>query len=104
MVPFTHIVKKIKGAAHKSGDIDGTCKQALKLVLGDVISFYGITYDRKPPKNKVSKLANIKTQMNEKQQCLPAFCRATSNSVTLPYICLSWTENCLRFYKNKSSS
>ena len=82
MAPFIHNVKKIKGAGHKSGDIDGTCKQALKFVLGDVISFYGITYDRKAPKNKVSKLANIKTHMNEKQQCLPALCLATSDSVT----------------------
>ena len=30
MVLFTYSVKKIKGAAHKNGDIDGTCEQILK--------------------------------------------------------------------------
>ena len=30
MVLFTHNPKKIKGAAQKNVDIDGTCKQALK--------------------------------------------------------------------------
>ena len=27
MAPFTQDIKKIKGAAHKNGDIDATCKQ-----------------------------------------------------------------------------
>ena len=31
--PFTHDVKKIEGAAHKNGDIDATCKQALIKVV-----------------------------------------------------------------------
>ena len=31
--PFTHNIKKIKVAAHKNGDVDGTCKQALTLQL-----------------------------------------------------------------------
>ena len=30
-VLFTHNVKKIKGAAHKNGDIDDMCKRALKV-------------------------------------------------------------------------
>ena len=30
MVLFTHNVKKIKVAAHKNGDVDGTCKQSYK--------------------------------------------------------------------------
>ena len=30
MAPFTHNVKKIKGAVHKKGDIDATCKQAFR--------------------------------------------------------------------------
>ena len=30
VVLFTHDVKKSKNAAHKNGDIDGTCKQAFK--------------------------------------------------------------------------
>ena len=30
MVPFTRNVKKIKGAAHKSGHVDGTCKQSFR--------------------------------------------------------------------------
>ena len=29
MVLFTHNVRMIKDAAHKNGDIDGNCKQAL---------------------------------------------------------------------------
>ena len=29
MVQFTHNIKTIKGAAHKNGDIDGTCKRGL---------------------------------------------------------------------------
>ena len=29
MVLFTHTIKKIKDAAYKNSDIDGTCKQAL---------------------------------------------------------------------------
>ena len=29
MVLFTHDVKKIKGAAHKNGDVDGTRKRSL---------------------------------------------------------------------------
>ena len=29
MAPFTHTVKKIKGAAYKNGDIDGMCKWPL---------------------------------------------------------------------------
>ena len=28
MVLFTHNIKKIKGAAHKNCDVDGTCKWA----------------------------------------------------------------------------
>ena len=31
MVLFTRNAKKIKGAAYKNGNIDGTCKRALKL-------------------------------------------------------------------------
>ena len=31
MVPFTHTIKKIKDAAHKKGDVDGTCKRAFRL-------------------------------------------------------------------------
>ena len=30
MAPFTHNVKKIKGAVHKNVDIDATCKQAFR--------------------------------------------------------------------------
>ena len=30
MVLFTHNVKNIKDAAYKNGDVDGTCKRALK--------------------------------------------------------------------------
>ena len=30
MVPFTRNVEKIKDVAHKNGDIDGTCKRALR--------------------------------------------------------------------------
>ena len=30
---LTHNVKKIKGVAHKNGDIDGTCKQDLSILL-----------------------------------------------------------------------
>ena len=30
MVLFTHNVKKIKGAAHKNGYVDGTCKRGLR--------------------------------------------------------------------------
>ena len=33
MVLFTHNVKKIKGAADKNGDVDGTCKQTHKVYL-----------------------------------------------------------------------
>ena len=33
MVLFTHIIKKIKGAAYKNGDVDGTCKRSLKCEL-----------------------------------------------------------------------
>ena len=29
MVQFTHNIKTIKGASHKNGDIDGTCKRGL---------------------------------------------------------------------------
>ena len=31
MALFTHIVKKIKGAVHKNGDVDDTCKRPLSL-------------------------------------------------------------------------
>ena len=31
MVLFTHNVKKIKGAAHKNGDVDGRCKRGLRI-------------------------------------------------------------------------
>ena len=27
---FTHSVKKIKGAAHKNGDVDSTCEKGLR--------------------------------------------------------------------------
>ena len=30
---FTHNVKKINGAAHKKGDVNGTCKRAYKLLM-----------------------------------------------------------------------
>ena len=30
MVLFTHNVKNIRSAAYENGDVDGTCKQALK--------------------------------------------------------------------------
>ena len=33
---FTHNVKKIKGAAHKTGDVDGTCIRTL-IRIGGVI-------------------------------------------------------------------
>ena len=29
LIPLTQNVKKIKGAAHKNGDVDGKCKRAL---------------------------------------------------------------------------
>ena len=32
MVLFTRNIKKIKGAFHKNGDVDGICKRALKSV------------------------------------------------------------------------
>ena len=32
MVLFTHKVKKIKGAAHKNGNIDSMCKRAFTLI------------------------------------------------------------------------
>ena len=31
MMLFIRNVKKIKGAAHKNGDVDGTCKQTISL-------------------------------------------------------------------------
>ena len=37
MAPFTHDVKKIKGATNKNGDIDVTCKQALRPPQNDSI-------------------------------------------------------------------
>ena len=35
MAPFTHDVKKSKGAAHNNDDIDATCKHALTTKLRD---------------------------------------------------------------------
>ena len=36
MVLFALTVKKIKDAAHKNGDVDGMCKQALRMNYGNV--------------------------------------------------------------------
>ena len=40
MVLFTRNVKKIKGAAHKNSDVDGTCKKALSLYRDQCVNFY----------------------------------------------------------------
>ena len=39
MVLFTHNVKKAKGAAHKNDDVDGTCKQTLKVCSHKTFAF-----------------------------------------------------------------
>ena len=33
MVVFTYNVKKIKGAAHKNGEVDGMCKRAFNVCV-----------------------------------------------------------------------
>ena len=33
MVLFTYNIKKIKGAAHKNGDVGDTCERAFKSVI-----------------------------------------------------------------------
>ena len=40
MVLFTHNVKKIKGAAHKNGDVDGKCRRTLYAIVLTVILFH----------------------------------------------------------------
>ena len=37
MALFTHNVKRIKGAAHVDGDVDGTCKRDFITIIGFVI-------------------------------------------------------------------
>ena len=39
MVLFLHKVKKANGAAHKNGDVDGTCKQTLKVCSQRTFAF-----------------------------------------------------------------
>ena len=41
MALFTHNIKKIKGAAHKNGDVDGTRKGALNKFI--VVLFFPAT-------------------------------------------------------------
>ena len=46
MVPFTHDVKKMKGAVHKNRNIDATCKQALRPIYTEI--FFDVCTTHRP--------------------------------------------------------